>query len=466
MSSAIGGRTSRQILSLSNASLDLYPDNSRTQFTHHLPQRLQFKPGTIVQVALTQVVISGDLDETAYDEDRTISYVKVHLKQLSPQTVPNNSEVRLLARIPFKPGASTYIYKPDTPVFLPLIDCSHLDELTYIITDERDIPLKLADGQPTGVQIEMETSRERGAFSVSVNANVSKDLYPDNTLAEWRSEFPHSLNLDSGWEVCLHSVQVPKAVQITDSAGSVTLYRYNDSYPAIGLTSMLNELTPEKTWNYHDFTPFLRRFGLDVQTTASGKIAVTRARHLTFAQRQRANIDRDVPSSYVARMTLDPVLCFMLNLQHDPKDGLTFHFPEDVNDSRTEVVIREAVKDRRGKLKEDYRERFMTDGRAEQLAVYADLVESSIVGNAIGPILDIVPTKELSIYSTTEDVFYPLANPIYRGVNPQAGKTLCVKLTRLDGRVPPMAYAEEYDETEREPITLNLVFRRRGRRER
>ncbi len=456
MTDKVGSRTSRQITSLSNASLDLYPDNSLTHFTHRLPQKLDVKAGVTVQVALTHLIISGELDPEKYTTGSGSlpppSYLKLHLSQLNPQAVPDNSESTVLARIPYarKTDASR-AYRPIAPVFLPLVACAQVEELTFFVTDEANRRLYLAEGPPTVVQVEMETSGRRGAFSMSVNSEVSADLYPDNTLSEWRTEFPQSLNLDANWEVCLHSVQVPKALYISDSMGKVTLLR--ETGESASMTKMFTSPLTEMGFINFELNEWMMRHGLQIQVAVSGEIMVRRGMYFSAEDKAAAGVLPDDPSTYFRHVVFNPALCSMLGIPIEDDEGKRVTVVADPGDLLP-VHLRQA--------KENYRDNNMIQGvHVDQLAVYVDLVEPSIMGNVIGPILDILPTEKSGLYDTEKDSFYALTNPIYRGVNPKSGKTMTVKLTRLDGESPPLMYDEDTEEKDRLPMTINLVFRKR-----
>ena len=88
-----------QILSLSNSSLDKYPSNSLSKFTHYLPRSLNAR-SKIFAIALTNIVVQRRLTSK-----KQIGYIKVHLDQLESQPCPQGHEDKCLARIPFSPAS-------------------------------------------------------------------------------------------------------------------------------------------------------------------------------------------------------------------------------------------------------------------------------------------------------------------------------------------------------------------------
>ena len=207
-----------QIMSVSNASLDVYPENSLTKFTHRLPARISIRPGMIASVALNTLV----LDCYPKRSQSKLGYVKLHLQELYPTASPESSDSLVLARLPYKRKKVTY-QRELLPVFQRLTGGGELRELNFLITDENNQQLQLKTGAPTVIQIEMIISRRPAPFSITLDYTMSRMLYLDNTLTTWQAEMPESFNISSEWEVALHSIQVPRALYLESTEMEISL---------------------------------------------------------------------------------------------------------------------------------------------------------------------------------------------------------------------------------------------------
>lgn len=446
-----------QVTSLSNASLGEYPDNSLTRFTHVLPEAIKIPPGLIARAGLRTLTMKHTLQ--AEFREKRVGYIKVHLKELAP-ILNKVEDCQVLARLPFKRDELAWVH-PDSTEYHALAAAKEIRELNFLLTDERNEQLKLARGPATVIQLEIVMSPNTKSFSLSLDMNLSKSLFTDNTQVRWRTELPQSFNVDPSWEVCLHSLQVPRAVTFPAAQFKIIMHRASQSY--FGDNEFSEEPGRDSVFERNMFT----ENNATERAFLTGEVAEFFAKHsqvltldeegeIRFTYYDMNELDLmkaqiyDTELDFFNSMTLPPRTCEMLGLRYSDRRGLNFVLP---GFDESKVL-------RPGRLGYNPDMEILAGPRVDHLAIYCDAAASSVVGNVNGPIMDIISTRALGLFNLQEETFYSVKQPIFRAVNPNMKKTFEVRLVTLDGREPPIAYAEDSKEEEKIPLSLTLVFRK------
>lgn len=448
----------QQVLSPSNASLDLFPNNTLTHFTHRLPRPFSTGGGAF-SAALTRLIIHNKLAEGEEEESEGgVGYIKVHLEQLSDQPSPDPQNRRCLARLPFvaqkaraKGGRVGWI-DVDLPVFLPLNPgLQEVRELTFHITDDDGRQLPLAAGPATTACLEFRAmTREDASFSITLDNTTSRAQHATNTLEAWVSQMPPSLQLDSGWEVALHSVQVPRGLGHTPDLMRLTLSGDRSAMSDITWEDSFRALRG-KQYGYllSKINAFLHREKLDLSSGLNRRVRLVARDSRSAARHYR-----------LARFNSS--LCQALGLKEDEEGkGLLVNTPHKragfvaLPPSEAMLAITDAL----------WRNKIGVEAEgAQHVVIYTDLVEPSIIGNTVAPILEIVSTRDIGLDDWTTNTLWTTRNPVFRAVRWRP--SVHTRLTGLDGKSLGLCYSGKEPEggETRPSLSLTLVFRRRHTR--
>lgn len=192
----------------SNANLDMFPENSLSNFTNIFPFPVKPKHGHTLYVRLRAIAISPTLINPGDPFARTI---QIRIEELQA-LLTNSSFEKCLKRLSFPPGIVLEHYaflEFDNTEFLPILFAS-LTQLSILITDARGRQLRLADGPPTLLCIEFSEMEVSGQFSLACVSHLpeERETYPDNTLNKFIIGLPNELELQ-GYEVAVTSVSFP-----------------------------------------------------------------------------------------------------------------------------------------------------------------------------------------------------------------------------------------------------------------
>lgn len=449
-----GGNT--QIVSLSNSSLDTHPQNTLTKFTHHLPAPIIYH--NRARIGLSQLIIS-----TKLKSKQEISHVKVHLEELEGDSVAGNDS-KVLALLPWDNSSNIFWGVIEHPVYLPLTNRERLTQLNILLTDQNNDQLQLADG-PTSIAIlEMEKGEENiNTFSITVDADMSKLYYPNNTLSSWLVELPQSFRVDSSWEVCLHSIQAPKDLLLRPDIFNVILHRAGnfkeespfDSYEDDETKEINLELKSsysEMNLIFLHLQEFFVGHGIEMRYDLTNGAIDIRTLKLPPYIKQKFNIRTDKDEFSV--LEFGPGLCQKLGIDYKPGLGRSFKLPPP---DGTTLTLRE------GQAPGEYdKMKNVISEPIQHLALYSNLVDESIIGNSIAPIVDIFPTKNIGLLDNSKPGFYALKNPVYRGVSSKISRTIAFQLRSLDGKVTPLTYSKTKQATDKFiPMYFTFIFRKK-----
>ncbi len=193
----------------SNANEDIYPENTRTNFTNRLPSSWTSKDGKPFYLTLKTIFIStADL---AFQDISQVNYLKVHVFELEPQRFDQK----------FNHCAGGFQYPPKQelvanyccynflhPTKLPL-RYQHLDKLHIRITNNEDEDIEIKLGMQTILWIELTTEMtQQDQFTICCSS-FHPNLFPGNTLNNFSSPLPTELYLPAYEVAMLNFIHPP-----------------------------------------------------------------------------------------------------------------------------------------------------------------------------------------------------------------------------------------------------------------
>ena len=391
-------------ISLSNASFDLHPKNSASNFTHHLPVPIVLDSTLQHSVYLQSLIVSPKLSKSA-----KVGYLKVHLNEINPQASTKNGNERCLAVFPFpkRHTLPTFWYEFDHPIHVPLDNLDVIKEFNFWITDEDNNIVKFSRCCPTVLNLVVEEMKFQDHFSLSLNPFDSKDIFTTNNNNDFSSSLPNTIELGEGWEVALHSVMVPKGLFI-------------DSNFEIKLTSGWSTVSPQK---WIDKGQSLKSILRQLKAHLSGWNM-----SLIINEKTGVSISTGEGSSAIGgSLWFNDAVCRSVGIPSE--GGRTWRIQEDITELSSVSPSTLATRS------------------VNHLAVYCDVVTNSIMGNVFSQILDIIPCEESGLTDKTVDTFYPLRHLTFRPVLHSGFSSIRVQLSTIDGANIHW-------------ITLNLLFRK------
>lgn len=448
------------VVSLSNASLDLYPSNSLSRFTHRLPQPIEVPKGLRAYAALTKFTISTKLP----DDHPEVGFVKIHLRELDPVAVPDEEESRVLSRAPWKHRWMTWCSK-EYPTLCPISCTDKIEELSFLFTDEHNKQLPLLSGPTTLVQLMIIMTDAHASFTMTVSTNTSKDLFSHNKPATFEVELPDTFRFRDHWEVALLAAQVDKSLHLENiqakfvlhNGRQVTTHRSNPfaaHEDDIVLTvPVRHKAMPAELFVTKHVQPWLDENGIEltIDDDNGAYLISHKPDYVPFVSDVNST-----PGSLQGLVTLEmsPTALKLMAVdttslqEYDDHHGAVINLPQD--DTSNKRIVRYFAHDHtvpKGIQVLDH------------LAVYCDLVERSVFGNEIAHIMDVLPTKKLGLLEDDKAAFYSVRHPVFRRINPHMRKTFSVALRSLDGSVPPLKHDSHDDRPVKHPIYLTFAFR-------
>ena len=467
------------VVSLSNASLDVYPDNSLTKFTHRFVQPIKVPPGLRPFVSLRELVLSN---HPAADAPK-VGFIRVHLEEIDPVAGPDQGDRRVLATLANRTGRLNWI-RPNYPVLCPLSVTDQIDKFSFLITDEWNRQLQLKPGPTTVVNLTVVMTDSHQSFTMTVGPDSSSQFFADNSLTHFSVELPETLSLDENWEVALLSAQAGSAVVLDNSRLKFVVHKGQPGSFAVHPDDVVLSI-PAKKHNLTEafivktyLTPWLTELGYTITlNSTNGEIIVTRTEtsmvdNVISAIEGRARSIAGVDLGDVEDMLEDispPVSAEVYSLQMNPEAcralGLTSTAPEGLSvplPSQKGKTV--SLRGRDPNFLPFFSMVTHRPQVIEHLAIYCDLADHSIMGNELAPIMDVVPTKKLHLHDTHEEAFFGVKHPVFRPVNPHVRKTFEVDLRSLDGTEPPLLFDQHAFEKTKHAIALTFVFRRKNQK--
>lgn len=398
------------ISSLSNASLDRYPNNTLSKFVHHFPKSIQFdltKQHTI-QLRSISLYCKLKLDTPA------VSYIKVHLEEIDPRSSVHNGDAQCLARIPFTYDSKNSMlwYEFNHPVSIPLLDVENIRELSFLITDGDNNQLQLETGPTTIINTLIEEMKFRHHFTMTCSPSYSRTIYPDNTNSDYRMHFPSAIELDEDWEVALHSVIVPQNVEIKIKC--LISFAYDGFYDQHEWTVTHED---EDATVLQIFTK-IQEWGLELTDDGNNSLAI-----------KEKMSNRPVEG----KLFFNSALCHYYKMVEKEEGGGYAHqfWPGEM------LVMNLPEK----------------SFPIQHVAIYTDILTDSIMGNSLAPLLEIVSTKNLGLDTSTTDTVYHAPHISFRPLGKTTFSSLHVFIASIKG--------EKIICTTDDPsISLTLMFRK------
>ena len=446
------------IACLSNASLDIFPNNTLTKFTHRLPRPIVIPPGYSALVALRSMVLSCK----PTDPNSDVGFVKVHLDELDPVPGPDVNDRSVLHKLPFNAGR-LFWNSPDYPILCPLARATKIDQFSFTLTDEQNKQLQLLPGPTTFIVLTIVMTTSHRSFSVTVSPDTSGALFSSNSLHSWSVELPETMTFSENWEVALVSAQAGKSLcmengqlkfvlhtneHFRDHAND--LYAPHDGDEVLIVPTRQKALTEETLIKKH-LQPWLRRHSYTISLNKRiGAITLVHERANTVTTDMLLESALGEPDKFVT-LEVSATAAKVLRLREDDHEkGSIFRL------SKTTTILRDPIiAYNEASSKAPFKFNLI-----EHLAVYCDLVDYTIIGNEIAPFMDVLPTKKLHLFDTEKHAFFAVKHPIFRRVSPHVRKTFNVALRSLDGSIPPMRHdLHTVRNITKNPIVLTFVFK-------
>lgn len=408
----------RSVVSLSNSSLNRFPNNSLTNFVHYLPDALHLDLTKRPHIALSTITLSQNL----VHKNKATGYVKIHLKELSPQSVPTQGDSQCIARIPFSSFEKrdkrfqTLTHAVKNPIFLPFVTQNHITTLSYFITDEYNQQLKLRRGPPTIITLLIDEMHNN--FSLTLSPATSFHQFNTNNDTDFHVSFPSPISLGKGWEVALHTVITPKGTFV-EGDYYAAVKQGSDN---IGERSWLQQDNDKPKKVRKNIKEFLRNFGI------------------TLSEYDGILYGQLLSAKYNVELILNANACKAFGLE---TYGFGIHQNFTWNNEYTEI----------GPINENAKE---TIELRENVAFYCDIVDNSHVGNVKAPLLDIVSSNSLGFFTTKNDTLFSLPNLLFRPVVKESFQTLQMSIRDLSGK--PIRFNKEGNILDF--IHVTLIFKR------
>lgn len=395
-----------RITSISSASIDWYPDNTNSKFTHYLPAALELLRGRRYTISLLSLCIPTKLKSISEEP----SYINIHLQQLDSKNFTSGSSLRCLSKLVLPKSGNTdnkfYWLDVENPRPLLLDETINiLQELSFELRDEQNNLLQFENPTTEDTLLNLiveEMDQDDDCFTLILNKELSRNLYPDNCDNDFQVKFGHTAisqddDDDSYWEMALHSVIVPTQICLANSTFECTVKN--------------NETSVKK------------------QIKNTGQTALQLFKELsTLLTPLKVNIIEQVENKWmlhlgktVKSIHFNTSLCQMFNITE--ANGLGKGHTE-INNPLSQVKSK--------LLFENLRDEF-TLPRPDNIAIYSDMVQSSVIGDARAHLVDIISAKNLGLIDSEKDTLYNVMYPIWRPVHKPSMIEASIKLGDIYG---------------------------------
>lgn len=425
-----------RLSSISNASLDRYPNNRITKFIHHLPETLFFDKSKHYVIQL----LSFCLSSKRLPSWRKPAYIRLHLAQLDCNSFAAPERVRCLAQLILPNHAEDNRGEEEkhtnldwfellnpTPLILDKTLFS-LSELEFTFTDEKNKELELQDGPPTILNCVIEEMSDIERFCLTVNPSQGRHKFPTNTDVDFRVSFGSPITHTTKWEVALHSIIIPSNIRVIGEMFGYSMVVIRD-----GQEKKLSRRLKNIGQTAGDFVKRVTRDG---------------ARYgIYINQKDRHHFTIGFDGSIAKSIQFDPSLCRLFNIPtYSSRTGVIFHAEDEGSGASFFPMGNSFDKSR-------------TITPNEQIVLFADIVQSSIMGDERAPLVDILSTVRLGMLenTTNSDTLYTVTLPTYRPVSKAFIKDIHVKICDIHGNLAEFQYNDENERTEMQFV---FVFRK------
>lgn len=475
--------TTHLITSLSNASLDKFPDNSLTKFSHRLPKVVTFTKGNATFISLRSIAINYKLQ----DVSTNVGYIKVHLHELQPKTSTYTGDEKCLARIPLPPPESiaaahgrkkrksravpeyeegdvvtltaadsvsfipdlgeywrqkeeserrrkrdlevhdsnTYWYEFDAPVTHLLSNTNSLPELNFFITDSSNRQLLLHNGSATVLNIAIQEMAYVDHFTVAASPYVTHSEFPANRSNDFRMALPSAMSLQGEWEVALHSVLVPRGVALDTELHCKFIELNTGNVEYLGWD---NDEDSQKNMR-RKVKAFLASINFQFRYN-------TKKRQFVLSKHNKD--DRREGVLHFTEMT-----CRYLGFCGNGGTGRDWQIAA----GRQKFVLVEGLSG------------VSLGPDIDHLSVYCDIVGDSIMGNALCPILETLSPSLMGLHKYETDTVYHVPHFTFRPLGKHDFSSIHFQTYTLDGGMPPILDTE-VSSTQKAGVTYVLLLRK------
>ena len=211
---------------ISNASMGLFPNNSRSSFSNELPKIIKPKDTELNAIYLS---LESFIMESTFIENTPPNSIQIVCKNITPninsaghdfiiETIPMNLKTRILE---YRPRLKK-LYKISTNE----LKCAMIE-----IRDESNKLVKFSTGFPTIVKLRVsEIPQKMNHFYIRLACHDSKLIFSENTCSNFDVKLPKEVQLDSNWKVSLTSIFFPKNIHnIYLSINEITIKAYSES---------------------------------------------------------------------------------------------------------------------------------------------------------------------------------------------------------------------------------------------
>ena len=329
-------------------------------------------------------------------------------------------------------------------------------QLSIYITNAVNNQLKLQPSYPTFLVLEVTDEIMSQQFQVTCYSHLpsptAEELFPDNTLSNFKVSLPNELDLSSKWEMAMASISFPSRLHdghmYMSIGGQVITFSPRSSTSVEGFMKHI-ELRFNGFYNRHELR-------LTVSETAQGRL-------------NGFNFQRG--EKLTQRLTGDK--------KEDKKDKekRMRHHPYSSMDEELKIRISKGIMHMLGhtKRQEDYGFKlkhkrrkfvprmpevvdFLTKCRPTPMSMlYCDIVRPSIIADIKGSLLQLIPVEDFMVKEVS--THYVPRHLIFHPLVPYKIKNIHFSMRQTDGT--PNDFISDVDKNSQDSVIVTLLFRLR-----
>jgi hypothetical protein len=131
--------------------------------------------------------------------------IVIELDQVSP-IISSNGYNKKIASLPFKKTSKGFHYEFKGREFFQLDD-GIVSRFRVKLKNEKDELLNLQEGQPTIIVLSLR-KKNMASFPIIISSTDSRELFPNNNNATFKTKLPHPISCNGKWEVAISSVHM------------------------------------------------------------------------------------------------------------------------------------------------------------------------------------------------------------------------------------------------------------------
>ena len=193
----------------SNMNIDIYPNNTRSQFrTYFNIHKLDYLPDENIEVAIKSITFDNNREETLL-KDQLLGI----RSNISEPIIRSSSHDKVISLFSIKKNSDSVLhidFKNPT-FFRTRKELLSRADFELIDIDDNEKP-NFKVGSPTFVQvvIRKEAIRMKPPFTIFLDSscNISKSLYPENNNMEFTIELPERMDFRRNWTLALKSLHI------------------------------------------------------------------------------------------------------------------------------------------------------------------------------------------------------------------------------------------------------------------